>query len=204
MKRMLIRATPAFWVAVVSLVVAASGVGYAAGSSSSGTIVACVHHKGGGLYIAAKCARRDHRLSWNVTGPQGGPGGAGTAGATGATGPTGAPATTLFAQIKASGAINTSSPGATSTLSASNYYINFGRDITHCSAVAQEGDIPLFSGGSQGGSPPETANVTIDDGSGSYTTGFPEDDTVDVITYVSNGNNAPVVGAAAFYLTVTC
>lgn len=213
MKRTRIRTTPALWVAVVSLVVAASGVGYAAGSSSTVMIVACVHHSGGGLYIAKKCALRDHRLSWNTTGPQGEPGSAGTAGTpgtpgtpgtVGATGPTGAAGTTLFAQIKDSGAINASSAGVTATLSGSNYYINFGRNITHCSAVAQEGDIPLFSGGSQGGSPPETAQVVIGDGSGSYTTGFPEDDTVNITTYVSNGNNAPLVGAAAFYLTVTC
>jgi hypothetical protein len=68
----------------------------------------------------------------------------------------------------------------------------------------QEGDIPVFSGGDQGGSPPETAQVNISVGSSSYTTGFPDDDTVNVITYVSNGNSALIVGAAAFYLSLTC
>lgn len=204
MHGMRIRATPALCVAVVSLVAAAAGVGYAAGASSSGAIVACVHHRGGGLYIAKKCARRDSRLRWNATGPQGEPGSAGATGVAGATGATGAAATTLFAQIKASGAINTSSSGVTATLSGSNYYVDFGRDVTHCSAVAQEGDLPVFSGGSEGSSPPEPAQVVISEGSGSYTSGFPEDDTVNVITYVSSGSNPPTVGAAAFYLTVTC
>ena len=58
-------------VALVALVVAASGGAYAAVKSSPSTISACVHHKGGGLYVAHKCARHDARLRWDVTGPTG-------------------------------------------------------------------------------------------------------------------------------------
>lgn len=38
---------------------------------STATITACVHHKGGGLYIARRCAPPNTRLYWNGTGPQG-------------------------------------------------------------------------------------------------------------------------------------
>ena len=84
--------TPALGVAVVALVVAASAGAYAAATGSSGTIVACVGHKGGGLYIARTCARGDRVLKWSVTGPQGPAGkdgAAGTAGKDGAAGTAG-------------------------------------------------------------------------------------------------------------------
>jgi hypothetical protein len=177
-------------VAVVAVVLAASGAGYAAGSGSARSITACVHHKGGGLYSAAHCAHGDRRLTWSVKGP---------------TGPTGPAGTTMFAQVEANGTLNTSSPGVTSILSDSNYFVNFGRDVTHCAAVAQEGSIPAFSGGSIGSSPPETPDVIISDGSSTYTTGFPEDDTVNVRTYLyTDDTHAPTVGDTPFYLTVTC
>jgi hypothetical protein len=73
-------------VAVLALVVAVSGGAYAAASSSSGTITACVRHKGGALYVAHSCARRDRRLTWNVAGVPG------RDGATGAPGPDTGPA----------------------------------------------------------------------------------------------------------------
>ena len=75
-------------VALVALVVAASGGAYAAVKSSSPTISACVHHKGGGLYVAHKCARHDARLRWDVTGP---PGRQGEQGVMGLQGPAGQP-----------------------------------------------------------------------------------------------------------------
>jgi len=75
-------------VALVALVLAASGGAYAAVKSSSSTISACVHHTGGGLYVAHKCARRDARLRWDVTGP---PGSQGTQGIMGLQGPAGQP-----------------------------------------------------------------------------------------------------------------
>ena len=75
-------------VALVALVLAASGGAYAAVKSSSPTISACVHHKGGGLYVAHRCARHDARLRWDVTGP---PGRQGTQGVMGLQGPAGQP-----------------------------------------------------------------------------------------------------------------
>ena len=73
-------------VALVALVVAASGGAYAAVKSSPSIISACVHHKGGGLYVAHKCARHDARLRWDVTGPPGRQGAQGVMGLQGAAG----------------------------------------------------------------------------------------------------------------------
>jgi hypothetical protein len=75
---------------LAALAVALSGGAYALGKGSSSTIVACVHHKGGGLYVARRCARHDKRLSWSVSGPPGAKGPTGLQGAQGpATGPAG-------------------------------------------------------------------------------------------------------------------
>lgn len=73
-------------VSLLALVLAISGGAIAAEGGSRGTITGCVHHRGGGLYIARKCARHDRRLSWSVHGPSG------ATGATGRQGPPG-PAT---------------------------------------------------------------------------------------------------------------
>ena len=73
-------------VALVALVVAASGGAYAAVKNSPPTISACVHHKGGELYVAHKCARHDKRLRWDVTGPRGIQGEQGVMGLQGAAG----------------------------------------------------------------------------------------------------------------------
>lgn len=78
-------------VSLVALVLAVSGGAIAATRGSSGTITACVHHDGGGLYIARKCANHDKRVRWSVTGLPGATGAAGTTGADGATGPQGPP-----------------------------------------------------------------------------------------------------------------
>jgi hypothetical protein len=77
-------------VAVAALVLAVSGGGaYAFAATSGVQISACVHHKGGGLYISGRCAKHDRRLNWNVTGQQGGPGSTGSQGQPGSPGPQG-------------------------------------------------------------------------------------------------------------------
>jgi hypothetical protein len=76
-------------VALAALVFAASGGAYAAVKVSSPTsISACVHHKGGALYIARKCARHDGRITWGVAGKVGAQG---QPGAMGLQGPAGQP-----------------------------------------------------------------------------------------------------------------
>jgi hypothetical protein len=83
--------TPALGVFAVALVAAASAGAYAVATRSPGTIVACVAHKGGGLYVARRCVRGDRSLTWGVTGPQGTPGADGAAGPAGPKGDGGAP-----------------------------------------------------------------------------------------------------------------
>jgi hypothetical protein len=77
-------------VALVALVVAASGGAYAAATVTSPTMTACVHHAAGSLYVARRCARGDQRLTWNVSGPVGPTGPQGATGLKGVQGPTGA------------------------------------------------------------------------------------------------------------------
>ncbi len=85
--------SPALAVATLALVLALGGGAYAAVGGGSETIVACFHHKGGGLYIAHRCARGDkHGLRWNVTGQPGPKGAQGGQGAQGAQGVQGNPA----------------------------------------------------------------------------------------------------------------
>jgi hypothetical protein len=65
------RLTRTFGLVVGVLIVTVTGAAYASVNSSAPTISACVHHAGGGIYIARRCAARDRRLTWNATGPQG-------------------------------------------------------------------------------------------------------------------------------------
>ena len=73
-------------VALFAVTAAAGGSAIAASIAAPGTISACVHHSGGGLYVAHRCARHDRKLTWNV---QGLPGVAGPKGDVGATGQSG-------------------------------------------------------------------------------------------------------------------
>jgi hypothetical protein len=73
---------------VIAVVIAAAGGAYAA--NSGGTITVCVHHNGGGLYEAKKCAKHDANLRWNAQGP---PGQQGNPGLQGPRGPQGSPGT---------------------------------------------------------------------------------------------------------------
>jgi hypothetical protein len=83
--------TPALGAGAIALVVAASAGAYVAATRSPATIVACVAHKGGGLYVARRCARGDKLLKWSVTGPEGAAGKDGAAGPAGPKGDPGAP-----------------------------------------------------------------------------------------------------------------
>jgi hypothetical protein len=72
------------------VMVALAGAAFALGSSlTSGRITVCVSQKGGALYRAKSCAKRDTKLSWNargVAGPRGATGAAGPQGPAGAQG----------------------------------------------------------------------------------------------------------------------
>lgn len=86
--------TPSLAVSLIALVLAASGGAYAAVITSTPTINACAHHKGGGLYVSRHCAHQDSRVTWNLTGPRGA---TGQRGLQGARGPQGAPGPTASA-----------------------------------------------------------------------------------------------------------
>ena len=68
---------------LVAVAIAGAGGAYAA---SGGTIAACVSHKGGTLYEAAKCKSHDTKLTWNIQGPAGTNGTNGTNGVNGTPG----------------------------------------------------------------------------------------------------------------------
>jgi hypothetical protein len=103
------RSAPAIALAIIALVVAAGGAAVAA-SHGSGSITACVHKTGGGLYRAKHCAKRDTKLTWSAAGPVGvaGPQGpAGAKGDAGAQGPKGDPGSARgFAFVDADGTVH--------------------------------------------------------------------------------------------------
>jgi hypothetical protein len=192
-------------------VLAASAVSYAAATGAPGTISGCVHHKGGGLYVARKCARHDRRLTWSITGTagtQGSTGAVGTPGTPGAPGPPGTPgtpgasATKLFAEVESNGTLNASSSGVTAAPAGTGIYIvKLGQDITHCAAIAQQGSLPVFtSPNGTSGSVHGDAVVQISSAGVPLQPGFPSADTVVVQTFFgpTTAANAP------FYLAVFC
>jgi hypothetical protein len=89
MKRLSTARSAAIALAVIALVVAASGAAFAA-TRGGGSITACVHRLGGGLYQAKHCAKRERKLTWSVAGPAGATGRQGAAGAKGDGGAQGA------------------------------------------------------------------------------------------------------------------
>jgi hypothetical protein len=82
------RSAPATALGMIAVILAAGTVAYAS-TRGQGTISACVRHQDGTLYRAHKCAGKDRRLRWGVTGPRGMTGAQGPQGATGPTGATG-------------------------------------------------------------------------------------------------------------------
>jgi hypothetical protein len=67
------------------IAILACGGGYALAGATGGTVTACVHRHGGGLYLG-RCARHERKLRWNLLGPAGQNG---TAVVPGPTGPSG-------------------------------------------------------------------------------------------------------------------
>ena len=89
--------SPSLVAALVALAAAASGGAYAAVvTGAPKSIVACVHHSGGGLYVRRTCSRTDRRVVWSVAGPAGSAGPQGPPGPQGIQGPPGSPDTSQF------------------------------------------------------------------------------------------------------------
>ncbi len=179
--------TRAFLIAVgVVLGVAASGFAYNM-SGASAPIVACVHHSGGGLYIASRCDRHDRRLVLSAEAPH-------------STAPAGE---LLFAQVRGDGDLNASSPGVRASKFAGHtgaYRIDFGRVISHCAANVTLGALPYFY--SPGASTPRGVGfAVVDMFSPGFTlsNGYPSGDTAQVETRANDARiNAP------FYIVVSC
>jgi hypothetical protein len=141
----------AMTVALLALVVAASGGAYGAIVPNSNPnkkvsrppapIVACVAHKHGTLYIAAKCAAKDRQIEWNAVGPTGTTGATGSQGATGATGPAGpqgltgpAGAPDLWAYVTGNGQLAYGSGATEASLGdiTGQYTVYFNREVSRC------------------------------------------------------------------------
>ena len=116
-------------VAAVALVALASGVTYAATRVPVTAITACVHHSGGGLYKATKCAKGDSSLTWNITGPKGAPGAKGAAGLS------------LFVRADQNGKMHQHTAGVTVTNPFTGVYaVHFSQNISGCAAVVSQGE----------------------------------------------------------------
>jgi hypothetical protein len=145
-----------------------------------------------------------------MTGPQGavgprGPEGArGERGEKGDKGDAGAAATALYAQIKEDGTVNASGAPVTSMKAAKGIYlVNFGRDITHCAVVANQGGIPIFETPGAATSATNGYGARVDMVSpkpgAKYAPGFPADETVAVTTFLGNEEED-----TTFYVAALC
>lgn len=118
-----------------------------------------------------------------IQGPEGPQGNQGPQGAKGERGETGAAATKLFAQIKEDGSVNASgSPVTVHRFTTGTYLVNFGRDLTGCVAVANQGGVPIssFPGASTSAANGYGARITIESKSPGLEIfpGFPVGETV--------------------------
>ena len=187
-------------VSVAALVLAASGGAYAAVAGSSRTVSACVHHSGGGLYVAHKCARHDKRLRWAVTGPQGPagkngatgpPGPTGLMGATGLTGPAGPGRITTIPLVKvpnSGSGLLVNIPAVGKLQVASCALVNSSFTYTNESSVTQNYVLmDAFTTRNNSGGDPDTGSVSA---GSSFTN---NDDDLHDITHMSVSNGTGVV-----------
>ncbi len=142
-------------VASAALVMATIGTSVAA---SGYTITSSKQIKAGSISLSdlSPGARKALRGERGPAGPPGLDGEDGLDGEPGDDGEDGAGATDLWAQIGAGGTVNASSDGVTALNPSDGvYYVDFGRDVTHCAALAVQGSIPNFSalGAAAGGNP---------------------------------------------------
>jgi hypothetical protein len=155
------------------------------------------------LSKAAKSGMAGPKGATGATGPAGAAGAQGPQGIPGQPGSPGAPATTLFAQIREDGTINTSSvPVAVSHTTVGGYLVNFGRDVSHCVPEVILGGLPLYGHpGSSTGDIGTWASVAMVAPEGEWRPGFPFADTVSVGTH---GYGFEELVNTSFYIAVFC
>lgn len=126
-------------VTVLAVIVLGGGTAYAASAMLPKGSVGMGQLKKGAV-TPAKLSKAAKATLVGPTGPQG------PRGETGPKGEAGEAATKLFAQIRSDGTVNTSSvPVTVDHYSTGTYFIDFGRDISHCVLLANEGSIPVFT-----------------------------------------------------------
>ena len=184
------RPSPAMIVALIALIVAMGGTGYAAiklGRNSVGTkqikknAVTTSKVKNGSLRA------RDFPVGELPVGPQG------AKGDPGANGADGAPATSLWAIVGADGTLN----GGTATdasLAAGKYEVTFGRDVSKCAGVASVAS-------SQGSGIGTVGNITLNVFVGFNRNGGAAQNVASVAAFQASNGNAVT---ASFELAVFC
>jgi hypothetical protein len=180
-------------VAAAALVMATIGTSVAA---TGYTITSSKQIKPGSISLeslskSARKALRGERGPAGIAGEDGIDGAPGDDGLDGLDGQDGLDATNLWAQVKADGTINASSPGVTAiqTASAGVYDVNLGTDITHCAVIATQASIPDFSAAGQAiAGIPGPAFVASASAGATLAAGFPSLSSVTVQTRRTNGN----------------
>jgi hypothetical protein len=81
--------SPSLALSLLALLLALSGVAYAANNRTASVIQGCYSNSTGNLRVASSCERSETAISWNQDGPIGPAGLAGPAGQAGAAGPAG-------------------------------------------------------------------------------------------------------------------
>jgi hypothetical protein len=159
------------------------------------------------LSKAAKSGLTGPKGATGATGPQGAQGAQGSQGVPGQPGNPGASATTLFAQIREDGTVNTSSvPVTVSHTVTGGYLVNFGRDVSHCVPQVTMGGLPLFGhpGSSTGDIGTSDRVFMVAPGGspgGEWRPGFPYADTISVGT---DGYGFEEAVNTSFYIAVFC
>lgn len=190
----LVVASAALLMATVGTSVAASGY----------TITSSRQVKPGSISLASlsKDARKALHGARGPAGPQGDDGVDGEDGADGVDGQDGVDAANAWAQIRADGSVNASSPGVTArTTAAGVYLVNFGQDVTQCAPIATDASIPDFSGSGRSTTGiPGSAFVGMSNTGATLAAGFPSQTSVSVETRRTNGTAA----ATSFTIAVFC
>jgi hypothetical protein len=206
MKHLRSKFTYANVMATIAVFIALGGASYAATRLPKNSVGAKQLKKG-----AVTPTKLSSSAMASLTGEAGAKGDTGAPGATGATGAQGipgedgAPATDFFAQVKPEGTVNASGSAVTVDHYGDGLYlVNFGRDVTHCAAIVNEGGVPVFSSpGTSTGSPPgDGADVVIGSPKapeGEFAPGFPFAETILVATYSGAAEHD-----ASFYIAVFC
>jgi hypothetical protein len=182
------RPSAALVVASAALVMAMIGTSVAA---TGLMITSSKQIKPGSISLSdlSKSARKGLHGARGPEGPEGPEGEIGADGPPGDDGADGESATSLWAQIKADGSVNVSSPGVTALNSSTGvYYVNFGEDITSCAVLATQASIPNFAGaGLTTAGTPGPAFVVMNSAGVDFAAGFPSLSSATVQTRRTNG-----------------